>query len=117
MNQYVGIADCHGLESFIYFTNIYAKDLLMGEQEISQTLHMLKFRAQANRHRWAVVYKVDLDRKDAEIIQKYQDSGKHKEALMELKIKAKMVELEKGNGINAEKFWNNIPNDDLDPYS
>jgi len=117
MNQYVGIADCHGLESFIQFTNQYVVDLLMGTKKINSTLSMMKFRAQANRHRWAVVYRVDLEIIDVEKIQKLQDSGKYKEALMELKIKAKMVELEKGNGINAEKFWNNIPNDDLDPYS
>ena len=105
--KFFGIADAHGLESFI------KGDPTDDDQKTNAT--MLFFRAQANRHRHAVVYVVELTEDAAESIQADLDEGLYPEALDNLKGSIHTLELMRMPG--AEKSWNLIPNSDLDPYS
>ncbi len=114
MHTYIGIADCHGLESFISLVT-FALDKLSGKSSsYTSQLQLLYLRAQANRHRHAVVYRVKLDSKDAKKVQLLIDNHNYKEALIKLKKFAVEVEVEKSLGM--PKSWKLIPNDDLDPY-
>lgn len=112
--QYIGIADAHGLESFIPWTNKYAISLLNRDKSANELVNMLSMRARANRHRHAVVYRVALSQKDASMIDDLVNKGEYKEALIKLKKLASVVEITKAMGM--EKSWNLIPNDDLDPF-
>jgi hypothetical protein len=105
--KYFGIADAHGIESFI-----------QGEPdspENSSKAMMLHMRAGANRHRHAVVYIADLTEEAAALIQADLDDGLFPEALDNLKGEALNVSLTNLPG--AEKSWRLIPNPDLDPYN
>ena len=105
--KYFGIADAHGIESFI-------KGDPNGPDH-SHTATLLHFRAGANRHRHAVVYIVDISDDAAELIEADLADGLYPEALDTLKSLANEVELTNLPG--AQKSWNLIPNSDLDPYS
>ncbi len=111
---YYGIADAHGLESFLPARI----DFDMGGFNIDpRELAMMVLRANANSQRHAVVYQVKLSVQDAKKIQDALDAGDYTGALLELKDKAKEVKLARSGGMNAEKAWNKIPNPDLDPYN
>lgn len=112
--QYVGLADAHGLESFIPWTNTYVISLLNKDKAANDMVSMLFWRARANRHRHAVVYRATLSQEDANIVNDLVDKGKFKEALIKLKKLASVVEIT--NTLGMKKSWNLIPNDDLDPY-
>lgn len=105
--KYFGIADAHGIESFIQGDPT--------DPEHSMNAMMLDLRAGANRHRHAVVFIVDLTEKAAALIQADLDDGLFPEALDNLKGEALNVSLTNLPG--AEKSWRMIPNSDLDPYS
>lgn len=105
--KYFGIADAHGIESFIQGDPT--------DSEHSMNAMMLDLRAGANRHRHAVVYIVDLSEEAAALIQADLDDGLFLEALDNLKGEALNVSLT--NLIGAEKSWRLIPNPNLDPYS
>jgi hypothetical protein len=104
--KYFGIADAHGIESFIKGEPTDAEN--------SQKAMMLHFRAGANRHRHAVVFVVDISEDDAESIEADLADGLYIEALDNLKGSLKELQLTKLPG--AEKSWGLIPNPDLDPY-
>ena len=72
-------------------------------------------RAQANRHRHAVVFLVDVNEEIAGEVLDLLDEGEYEEALVVLKEGATSVSLARMPG--AEKSWGLIPNPDLDPYS
>jgi hypothetical protein len=112
MNQYVGIADCHGIESFVPWTGLRVVSILNKDTKANSLLNTLHLRVMANRQRHAVLYRVDLEKDQADIIEKLVNEGKYKEALVFLKNTSKKVEISKG----MEKSWKLIPNDDLDPY-
>lgn len=105
--KYFGIADAHGIESFIQGDPT--------DSEHKMNAMMLDLRAGANRHRHAVVYIVDLSEEAAALIQADLDDGLFPEALDNLKGEALNVSLTNLPG--AEKSWRLIPNSDLDPYS
>lgn len=105
--KYFGIADAHGIESFIKGDPT--------DSEHSMNSMMLNLRAGANRHRHAVVYIVDLSEEAAASIQADLDNRLFPEALDNLKGEALNVSLTNLPG--AEKSWRLIPNSDLDPYS
>ena len=69
---YVGIADAYGIESF----KPLASDI---------NLAILDIRANANRHRHAVVYAVDLSSNMVSEIEKHLSKGKYENALKCLK--------------------------------
>lgn len=114
MGIYVGIADAHGLESFVGLDALNAESLLTNQKRnkgnaLSQVLFL---RAQANRHRHAVVYRVELDSKSAVRIGELLEDSRFKDALIVLKQVAKNVKL----GQHMQNSWALIPNDILDPW-
>ena len=113
--QYVGIADAHGLDSFVPWTNLYALSSLTRDKHDVNTINSLHIRALANRHRHAVIYRVTLSQEEGEKIKKLYDTGKYEEALIQMKKAATEVEI--GKDIGMKKSWNLIPNNDLDPFS
>jgi len=100
--NYVGLADCHGIESFI------------PEAEAETGLFGLKMRAMANRQRHAVVYRADVPDDVAKTINKLLRKCKYEEALNVLKA-VPNVEIMKEAGM--AKSWRMIPNPSLDPFS
>jgi hypothetical protein len=117
VTQYVGIADAHGLESFISLPEKALESELAGQngnESIHYLVSMLNIRAMANRHRHAVVYRVEIDDADAAAVKFLLDGGRYAEALNKLKKCAKEVEVGKQPGM--KKSWRMIPNPSLDPY-
>ena len=98
METYCGIADAHGIESF----------LPLEKSNIS----IMIIRAHANRHRHAVVYAVEMEPKLIELINIKLKIQKFMEALKCLKTFVTEIKIEK----SFEKSWRLIPNHDLDPY-
>jgi hypothetical protein len=96
--EYGGIADARGIESFIPFNKL-------------TRFHEL--RASANRHRHAVLFKVNIDKITLDTVNSLMEEGDYESALLELKLHAEEVFLAKG----SEKSWKMIPNPDLDPYA
>lgn len=108
---FYGIADAHGLETFQPSS---FENEIQGFAIDPKILGMMSLRAQANRHRHAVVYQVDVEREIAEEVLDLIEQGKNDEALIKLKEEATEILLMKQPG--AEKSWKMIPNPDLDPY-
>jgi hypothetical protein len=118
MTQYCGIADAHGLESFISLPEKVLEAELVGQngtKSANELVNMLYLRAQANRQRHAVVFRVEVDDADAQAIKWLMEGERHAEALKKLKKCAKQVELGKFPGM--KKSWRLIPNEDLDAGS
>ena len=116
MTLYVGIADAHGLESFISLPERMLEAELAGEngqRSVNGTIGVLSLRAQANRQRHAVIFRVEVDEAEASVIKSLLDAGKGRKALIKLKKCARKVEV----GKDMQRSWAMIPNDDLDPYS
>ena len=105
--KYFGIADAHGIESFIEGDP--------NDNKNSQTAMMLHMRAGANRQRHAVVYVVDIPEIVAQDIDELLSEANYIDALVRLKMSVKDLVLTRLPG--AEKSWKMIPNPDLDPYS
>ena len=109
---FYGIADAHGIESFKpQQFNPEVEQFSSDAKELS----IMALRANANRHRHAVVYQAEISGEDAKEILDLINKGEYAEALVKLKETAESISLMKSPG--AEKSWNLIPNDDLDPYS
>lgn len=100
MSWYCGICDAHGMESFI--------------PEAEADMFILKMRALANRHRHAVVYRIDASEDLVKTINKRLEKGDYEGALVVLKVTPN-VEIMKEIGM--AKSWKLIPNSDLDPFS
>ena len=104
--KYVGIADCHGLESFKPIEDCE-------ENEIK----MMDMRAISNDQRHALVFKATLAKAAAEKIKKLLgDSSipyRYEKALRVLKESAGKLEISKGK----EHSWEMIPNRTLDPWN
>jgi hypothetical protein len=110
--KYYGIADAHGIETFRPVTfNTEIEGFEVDPRELS----MMVLRANANRHRHAVVYQAELSISAAKEILALIKDGKYDEALEKLKEEATDIMLARSPG--AQKSWNLIPNPDLDPYS
>jgi len=105
--KYFGIADAHGIESFIKGDPT--------DPEHSMNAMMLDLRAGANRQRHAVVYIVDLSKSTAQDVEDLLEEKDYEGALVRLKMSVESLQLT--NLIGAEKSWRLIPNSDLDPYS
>ena len=110
--KFFGIADAHGIESF----NPSTLPVDFGDTSVdNQQLSFMILRANANRHRHAVVYLADLDVQGAKEVNDLIKAGEYVGALEKLKEVAITISLAKSPG--AEKSWKLIPNPDLDPYS
>lgn len=110
--KYYGIADAHGLESFRPVT---FNTEIEGFEVDPRELGMMVLRANANRHRHAVVYQAELPIPVCREINALLKDGKYDEALAKLKSDSTEVKLARSPG--AEKSWGLIPNPDLDPFS
>lgn len=108
---FYGIADAHGLESF---KHIPFRSEVEGFSIDPKELSVLGFRAEANRHRHAVVFQTEISKDDAQMVLSLFQKGDYIQALQELKDRAESVSLMRSPG--AEKSWKMIPNPDLDPY-
>lgn len=128
---YFGLADCLGIDSFIEepesladwvdFDTLFKAGLLPEEgrdtperKKYNRIIGMLKMRAQANPHRWPIIYRVKLKESDGAEIQNLVNDGEYEEALTYLKNQAITVQLARGTGEDAERRWKAIPNPDLD---
>jgi hypothetical protein len=105
--KYFGIADAHGIESFIKGDPT--------DPEHSTRLMILNLRAGANRQRHAVVYIVDISESTAQDVEDLLEEKDYEGALVRLKMSVESLQLTNLPG--AEKSWRLIPNSDLDPYS
>lgn len=131
---YFGIADCHGIESFIkenidhdYLNKLdRIHDLGLADEtaptrtsvmkEYNGQLGMMQMRCRFNEQRHPVVYRVLLTDTDAEMVQDLLDAGDYINALEVVKHNSQEVQLARGQGANLEKRWKMIPNPDLDPF-
>ena len=98
--NFAGIADAHGIESFYPKTKID-----------SQRLFHWSIRAEANRHRHAVVYFALLNTKVQDKIDKALENKEEEKALNIIKNECKQVLMTNKNS------WQLIPNKQLDPYA
>lgn len=108
---FYGIADAHGLESF---TPAAFKGEWEGFEIDPQELKILALRANANRHRHAIVYWAEVPLEVAEEVLDLLKQGEYAEALLALKAGVTEIRLMRTPG--GEKSWRLIPNPDLDPY-
>jgi hypothetical protein len=100
MTTYVGIADCHGIESFT------------PEEGASSKMGAFFLRASLNRQRHAVLYKADLDEEAVAAVNARLKDQDFTGALETLKDKAESVSLPD----SQVKSWDLIPNPVLDPW-
>ena len=129
---WVGIADCHGIESFVeepdmseadeyeQLSDAGFDDFMELAKKIrkgwSQQVSLMKLRASANAQRYAVVYRIKLRKSDSDEIETMLADGEYVDALTYLKQVALEVQLARNGGANLEKAWRLIPNPDLDPF-
>ena len=113
--RFYGIADCKGLEAFMPIVpKIDGGWVSANVDDYKKEISLMTLRANANRHRHAVVFLVDVSADVAGEITQLLDDGEYEEALVYLKDNANSVSLARSPG--AEKSWGMIPNPDLDPY-
>lgn len=110
--KFYGIADAHGLESF---NPVTYEGEIEGFQIPPTELSMLGHRANANRHRHAVVYSVDVSVETAKKVLDLMKKAEYAKALETVKEENLQVSLMRLPG--SEKSWKMIPNPDLDPFS
>lgn len=118
---YYGLADCHGVESFIDDVDSLVANMFLDEKDNkgrdAQQFAMC-LRAQANAQRHAVVYRVLIEEDTAQAVQSLIKEGKYTDALTMIKEGADEVQVGTYGTTKkaAEKNWKMIPNPDLDPY-
>jgi len=105
MEKYVGIADAHGLESFLKF------------EDHQDHLGFLVMRASLNRHRHALVYQVELNANQADAIARMMADGKYILACRALHDPAFLRDSPIGVENEMVESWERIPNPRLDPYN
>jgi len=131
LSWYYGIADCHGLESFIkepnrevwtevdFLNSIGVSDIssanLDDKKAFNGQLNMMQMRCSANMQRHPVIYRALMEPEDADMVQDQLDSGDYIMGLKIVKANSKEIQLARGTGRNLEKQWAKIPNPELDP--
>jgi S1-C subfamily serine protease len=126
LETYIGLADCHGLSSFLEdslpSTSSFTNTLLFGGEESeemtkkrSAMLHGMQLSAYHNNQRRTVVYQAKVTKEVADEIKELMQDGEILDALIVLKDRATEIGLLQGVP-NAKKFWEQIPNPDLDPF-
>ena len=128
---YYGIADSHGIESFLEApsqidieaqTELLDMGLINKEEskkmleDFNKTLSMMAMRAKFNEHRRSLVYMVELTKYDADRANELFDSGKYIDALNYIKETALTVKGASPSKATFIKWWESIPNPQLDPY-
>jgi uncharacterized protein (DUF2252 family) len=124
LETYIGLADCHGLSSFLEDPVINTRLMvsIFGEEEAkvkekqrSSMLHGMQLSAYHNNQRRTVVYQAKVTKEVADEIKELMQDGEILDALIVLKDRATEIGLLQGVP-NAKKFWEQIPNPDLDPF-
>lgn len=123
LETYIGLADCHGLSSFIEDTiNPRLMVSIFGEEEAKEKekqrnamLHGMQLSAYHNNQRRTVVYQAKVTKEVADEIKELMQDGENLDALIVLKDRNTQIALLQGVP-NAKKFWEQIPNPDLDPF-
>jgi hypothetical protein len=98
--NYAGIADCHGIESFIPKRDCDP-----------DRLALLDMRCNFNRQRHAVVYFAELDKESTLMVHMQLKNEKHSEALITIQERSSLLLNTNGNS------WGLIPNSKLDPWT
>lgn len=118
---FYGLADCHGVESFVHEVSPVARELFFAPEDsenVSAGQYAMCLRAHANPQRHAVAYRVKMEEEDSNKVQEMLKNTQYVEALNYIKEHA--IELQLGTQYTtkkaAEKNWKMIPNPDLDPY-
>ena len=101
----VGIADAHGIESYVNKTELTPAQI-----------SMFALRASLNRQRHAVAYEIKITELNDKKVAKLIAEKKYDEALKKIKKTITSVKLANKMG-NVENSWKMIPNPSLDPYS
>ena len=123
---YYGLADCHGLSSFILDPMHGMSSRMMGtilgetgvsdrEKEKKTMINGMYMSAYANAQRRTAVYEAKVSPDMAAMIEELLEEGENLEALVLLKSSASQIALVQGLP-NSKKFWEQIPNPDLDPF-
>jgi hypothetical protein len=99
---YVGVADCHGIESFHRKEDV---------NDMERSFSIL--RADANRQRHAIYYEASMDEKGAEVVSEFLENKDYEAALTCLKS----VAIEFSCMPEHADSLQLIPNPELDPYA
>ena len=99
---YVGVADCHGIESFHRKEDV---------NDMERSFRIL--RADANRQRHAIYYEASMDEKGAEVVNEFLENKDYEAALTCLKN----VAIEFSCMPEHADSLKLIPNPELDPYA
>jgi hypothetical protein len=100
--KYMGIADCHGIESFRPY--------------VEKDFGFLVLRASLNRQRHACPYVVELDKTTKGIVDLYLKKGLYKKGLYALKESTEDISFPTRDMENYIQSWELIPNPKLDPF-
>lgn len=128
METYYGLADCHGIESFMCEKDFTTRAMLNrlkndgstprrkeeAQYELRVALAQLEWRARANYQRHATIYQAILTKEHAREIQNLLNAQKFVEALLYLKEHAKEIHLPKDKLLSH--LWKTIPNHEIDPF-
>ena len=121
--DFVGIADCHGIESF-----------MPCDKKNNGEIQLMQIRAAANPQRHAVVYKITLCKAQANEVWDDLDTAAHstvgdgtyhyKQILRKFKTWDKESDMMKSLGyppanlmVSNKNMWKKIPNSKLDPWN
>jgi hypothetical protein len=110
--DFVGIADCHGIESF------------MSIEDKGCNVSLLQVRADSNPQRHAVVYKVTLNEEQVKTVNKDLTNQNYTAVVRKFKVWSSSTTkeaIELGHPpvnlmVSNKKMWNKIPNPKLDPF-
>ena len=102
---YMGVADAHGIESFL------------PSKEKEDKRGFLLLRAATNRQRHAVFFEIELDEKQAASVQKEIDKDDYVAALLVIKAAAAAAgEITLDGGGDVLGSFELIPNPKIDPW-
>lgn len=121
---YYGLADCHGLESFVSKKDLATQEMIQilknplkdphsPEKVLNELVHALIIRARANYQRHATVYQVELLEENAAKVKEFLNNNDPINALLYLKKVA--VETSIAKDPMLKHMWNHIPNPAIDP--
>ena len=104
---YIGIADCHGIES------------MMPEKDAD--VEFLPLRSMSNPQRFSVVYKITVNQKQYNMLEKHLKKQNFIGALRCIKTMQRGDDSSLGKlqdlHVDNPQFWKRIPNPKLDPYN
>ena len=125
LETYIGLADCHGLSSFLEDPIVNSGRMAVSifgeegakekEKQRNSMLHGMQLSAYHNNQRRTVVYQAKVTTEVADEIKELMKDGEILDALIVLKDRNTEISLLQGVP-NAKKFWEQIPNPDLDPF-